>query len=68
MKYSTVDVTDDNRIQAIKWTKQMFGKAKGPDGTLKFHEMTWWCLRLESGARFYFKNPSHASWFSLKWV
>jgi hypothetical protein len=73
MKHITVDVPYKNRGKARKWSNRMFGNPKGPDGSLKFHEMPWYCRHILNdfgdfaGARFYFKNPEDATMFALRW-
>ena len=52
------------KAEMVHWCREQFGRAKGPDGTLKWHEMRWYCRV----TRFYFKNEKDAMFFSLRWL
>jgi len=68
MTYTKVVIRGSHRIEATKWAKVQFGMPKGVDGNLRWHEMTWYSQQLKAGTGFYFRNPDHAAWFSLRWV
>lgn len=50
--------------EIVLWCREQFGKPKGPDGSLPWHEMRWYCRV----TRFYFKDEKDAMFFSLRWL
>lgn len=69
MTYTKVVIRDAHRIEATKWARAQFGMPKGVDGNLRWNEMIWYSQPLrDAGVGFYFRNPDHATWFSLRWL
>jgi hypothetical protein len=68
MKFTKIDIPEDRRIEATKWTREFIGRAKGENGELHISEIIWYKTSLPNGiARFYFRDPKHATLFSLRW-
>ena len=68
MKYTKIVIPEERRIEATKWAREHFGKSKGENGDLRWSELVWYSQQLKAGAGFYFRNPDHATWFSLRWL
>jgi hypothetical protein len=79
MKFHRVDVKVhglyDVAVEAHRWAQENFGKSKGPEGKYRWNEMVWYRTTRshydhkinEWHVRFYFREPSHAAWFTLRW-
>lgn len=67
MKYTKIVIRDSHRIEATKWARSQFGMPKGENKDLQWNELVWYSQQIKAGAGFYFSNPDHAAWFSLRW-
>ncbi len=73
MKYIKIDIPEGHRIEATKWAREFIGRPKGENGELHMSEILWYKHSFPFGhkngnkARFYFRNPDHATWFMLRW-
>lgn len=70
MKYTAVTIPVDHGKGTLQWCRDTFGRPKGADGTLKWHEMTWYCRPdyKTNQVKYYFREPKHAAWFALRWA
>lgn len=68
MTYTKVVIRESHRIEATKWARAQFGMPRGENGELRWNELIWYSQQFKAGAGFYFRNPDHASWFSLRWT
>jgi hypothetical protein len=68
MKYTAVEISNERRAEAFKWAREQFGRPKGEYGDLPWSEMKWFKVSIAKGARFYFRDPQHATLFLLRWA
>ena len=72
MKFTKVDISEDRRTEAIKWTKEHIGKSKGENNDLPFSQIVWYNSFVQGDGgetvRFYFRHPEHATLFALRWL
>jgi len=74
LKYANIDIDatsyPSNISRMRQWCKKTFGECHYLGSDEKVLPYVWYQIYVQQNtvARFYFANPEHAAWFSLKWT